>query len=535
MKLTYLYRNAINGLYVKFMKVKDLIPMMKKIIIAILLLTFCTPLITRGDTEERYLIYDQHIYPINVTDVDGVAYVRLSRIKDIFAAKITYDKSKNSYIYTYKNRQAVLAPGKSLISVEGRLEFISNVTIQKDDELLVPVEFITKILPLIHYLPVEYNASSNSYILGENSDPYNLKVNLLERDEYQRLIVRSKSDVAFRVTRDDEVIKIRFLRKIILLPFKQKTFDRDIVKKLQFIQEKNATVLEIELRSEPDDVKSYKFSQPFRVVLDFMRIQKRPNDNRETTSTDETDTGSNWLESTALKTIVIDPGHGGENEGAKGPSGLLEKEITLQIANQLKKVIERNLPNIKVVLTRDRDMDLSLKARTEVANHNKADLFISLHCNGSVKKDARGAEVFILSSDASDEATEALANMENTGSNGYSSSSSRSSLTPILWELAQNEYLRESAKLAEGMQAELNQLLNTPERGVKQAPFKILTGAIMPAVLVEIAFITNPAEEAQLRNPEYQSSVANAIYRSILRFNMNRTRKMDSGYDDENE
>jgi len=104
-----------------------------------------------------------------------------------------------------------------------------------------------------------------------------------------------------------------------------------------------------------------------------------------------------------------------------------------------------------------------------------------------------------------------------------------------LWELAQNEYLRESALLAEQMQAELNQLLDTSERGVKQAPFKILTGAIMPAVLVEVAFITNPKEENDLRNEVYQAAIAKAIYRSILRFQSMREQKNSTGFNTNDE
>ncbi len=484
-------------------------------------------------SESGYIIHDQHIYPIEFTEKNDIQYVSLKRLKDIFNARLTFDKTRNSYIYRYKNRQCVLAPGKSLISVEGRLEFVSQPVIESGSDLLVPVEFIRKILPMIHFIPVEYNESSKAFIFGENSDPYNLKVNVLGRTEYQRLIVQAKETIPFRITRDNEIIKIKFLRKIILLPFKSKKLSDDIISEVSFEQESDSTILKIVLRDDPEDIKSMRFNNPFRIVLNFMRQKDKPErDTRQGTSPFDT---RSWLESTELRTVVIDPGHGGENEGAIGPSGMLEKNITLQVARRLKRIIEENIPNVKVVLTRDRDIDLSLKARTETTNNNKADLFISIHCNGSVKRNARGAEVYILSNDASDEAARVLAAMENQGAPASigTQKGSRSSLTPILWELTQNEYMRESARLADQMQSELNQLLNTPERGVKQAPFSILTGAIMPAVLVEIAFITNPEEEQKLKDSGYQDSIARALYRSILRFQSLRDRKMSTGYSED--
>lgn len=499
------------------------------ILTSILILLAVAPF---ASADEAYIIHEEHIYPIEIIEKNDTYYFSLKRIKDILNARLTYDENRNSYIYKYKSKQAVLAPGKSLISVEGRLEFVSHPTIAAGSDLLVPIEFIQKILPLIHFLPVEYNASSRAFIFGENSDPYNLKVNLLSRNEYQRLILQSKKEIPFRITRNDEIIKIRFFRKVILLPFKKKTFTKDIVKEIKFTQESGVTVLEITLARDPDDIKSLRFNNPFRIVLNFMREKERRASSSRRTP-DSTSGALNWLESTELKTIVIDPGHGGTNEGAKGPSGLLEKTITLQVAKKLRTIIKQNIPGIKVVLTRESDIDLSLKARTETANHNKADLFISIHCNGSVRHNARGAEVYILSKDASDEASRLLAAMENQGDpSTRPTSTNRTSLTPILWELTQDEYLRESASLADVMQTELNQLLDTPERGVKQAPFRVLTGAIMPAVLVEIAFITNPHEEQKLKDGVYQSAVARALYRSALRFNSIRKRKMETGYSD---
>jgi N-acetylmuramoyl-L-alanine amidase len=493
------------------------------------------PVSKYADSEE-YIIAEEHIYPIEIKIISGNQYVSLQRVADILNSRLMFDEDKNSYTYKFENRLAILAPGKSLISVEGRLEFINQKTIPDDDDILVPVEFLTKIIPLIHKQPMLYNAASRAFILGDAADPYNLQVDTLTKPTYVRMIIQAKDSIPFKVSRDNKEVTVVFSKKIILLPFNERKFTDDIIESVSFTQRKDSTEMQINLRSEPRDIKSYKFKDPFRLIIDFMRDSAtgeiKNSTGAEPIKADEYSGTPSWLESNDVKTIVIDPGHGGTNEGAIGVDGLKEKDVTLEIAKNLKSIIEQNIAGVKVVLSRTSDIDVSIQARTEIANHNKADLFVSIHCNGSVNRNARGAEVFILSSEASDDATRAVAELENQADESSPASTKipHSPLTPILWELAQNEYLRESALLAEQMQAELNQLLDTPERGVKQAPFKILTGAIMPAVLVEVAFITNPKEEKDLRSELYQTAIAKAIYRSILRFQSLREQKSRTGF-----
>lgn len=508
-------------------------------ILIIILATF--PSIKYAD-EEEYIIADEHTYPIKIKLINGTQYVSLQRVADILNTRLIYDEDKNSYTYKFEGKQAILAPGKSLISVDGRLEFISQKTVADGDDILVPVEFLVKIIPLVHKQPMIYYSASKAYVLGDSSDPYNLQINTLSKSDSLRVIIQAKDNIPFKISRDEREVTVKFSKKIILLPFSDKKYTDDIISAISIKTDSDTTEILITLNSEPKDIKSYQYKEPFRLLIDFMRdsADRRTTQPSDTSGEreDYSDT-ARWLESTDVKTIVIDPGHGGSNEGAIGPSGLKEKEVTLQIAEQLKKIIEQNIAGVKVVLTRTSDIDLNISARTEIANHNKADLFISIHCNGSMNKNARGAEVFILSSEASDDATRIIVDLENKAgesSESYASSKTPySPLAPILWELAQNEYLRESAALAEEMQAELNQLLDTPERGVKQAPFKILTGAIMPSVLVEVAFITNPKEENELKSDVYQAAVAKAIYRSILRFQSLREQKNSTGYQNNNE
>ena len=220
-----------------------------------------------------------------------------------------------------------------------------------------------------------------------------------------------------------------------------------------------------------------------------------------------------------IQTVVIDPGHGGMETGAKGKFGNLEKDITLAISLKLKALVERNM-GFEVVLTRDKDVDVSIENRSAIANNRKAGLFISIHANGAVQKKAAGSETFFLSLNATDEETRRLAYLENNSSALQSriDPSSDDDLMMILWDMAQTAYIKQSSQLAELVQEELDALLGTRNRGIKQAPFKILAGVACPAILVEAAFISNPEEEQKLAAGNFQTKVADAIYRGLARY-----------------
>jgi N-acetylmuramoyl-L-alanine amidase len=229
-----------------------------------------------------------------------------------------------------------------------------------------------------------------------------------------------------------------------------------------------------------------------------------------------------------VRTIVIDPGHGGTETGAVGKSGAVEKDLTLLLAQSLKRRLEQRLP-VRVVLTRNEDANLPLQTRTAIANQNKADLFISLHLNSSKGAQPHGAETYFLSLKASDQYAAASAERENQAAAEAAAAGSESAaaggegdplfdLQLILWDLAQSRYLAESQQLAKLIQEELNTTLGLKDRGVKQAPFTVLMGAAMPAVLVELGFLSNPEEDASLQEPTHRAELVEAIVRAVSRF-----------------
>jgi len=222
---------------------------------------------------------------------------------------------------------------------------------------------------------------------------------------------------------------------------------------------------------------------------------------------------------------VIDPGHGGTETGAKGPSGTLEKDVTMSIARKLKSIVEST--GMRAILTRDGDQIVTLDDRTSKANNNKADLFISIHANATIRGRARGAETYFLSAQATDDESRNIAAVENNAIGLNQAPAVEDDLKLILWDMAQTEFLAESSQLAETIQQELNNTLSISNRGIKQAPFRVLTGATMPAVLIEVGFINNPDEEKLMADAEYQMKIATAIFRSIQSF-QNRNQEASS-------
>lgn len=210
-----------------------------------------------------------------------------------------------------------------------------------------------------------------------------------------------------------------------------------------------------------------------------------------------------------VRRIVIDPGHGGKDKGASGPNRVYEKDLTLSIARELKKVIQQRT-KCEVFLTRTDDRFLSLEDRTAYANAQKADLFISIHTNAHEDKTRRGTETYFLNL-AKDKESARVAALENA-----SSQKKMSDLEAILRDLMRNTKINESSRLAKDVQSNMVSSLkprykDLRDLGTKQAPFYVLVGAEMPSILVETAFITNDREENLLKDRDFQKNVAAGI------------------------
>jgi N-acetylmuramoyl-L-alanine amidase len=215
--------------------------------------------------------------------------------------------------------------------------------------------------------------------------------------------------------------------------------------------------------------------------------------------------------------IVIDAGHGGHDTGTIGPTGLMEKDLCLDVALRLGKIIQQRLPGADVVFTRSDDTFIPLEERTHIANEAKADMFISIHANSSQDTGARGIETYYLNLKGSAEAMEVAARENATDDQGIHE------LQDLVKQIARTEKIDESKEFAEDVQDSLSKRIQKTartvrNRGVRKAPFVVLIGADMPSILTEISFLSNPADEKMLKQPEHRQRVAEGIYQGVASY-----------------
>ena len=227
--------------------------------------------------------------------------------------------------------------------------------------------------------------------------------------------------------------------------------------------------------------------------------------------------------SNKIKTIVIDPGHGGKDSGTMGTKRfkIYEKHVALSVSLKLGKYISENFPDVEVIYTRNSDVFLELNERTEIANNANADLFISIHCDGFTNPKPSGASVFVMgmsklkaNMDVAMRENAAIY-LEDNYQQKYDGFDPKSPESYIVFSLMQNTYLNQSLSFAEEVENQFSTRANRKSRGVKQAPFYVISRTNMPSILVECGFLTNPKEEEFLHSDIGQDYIASAIFRAF--------------------
>jgi N-acetylmuramoyl-L-alanine amidase len=349
---------------------------------------------------------------------------------------------------------------------------------------------------------------------------------------YTRLVVETTGPVTFKhqVLSEDNVSPRRIyidLHNSRLSPETVKTvpIEDGLLRRVRSAQFDPKTVrVVLDTQTNISDYKVFTLTDPFRVVIDVMSSDggseqgaKSGSKGKNGRIADKVQAPSaTLLSGFGIKKIVIDPGHGGKDPGTCSANGLKEKDIVLDVALRVAKALEKK-PGYEVILTRDRDVFIPLEERTAMANAKEADLFLSIHVNAAPNHEAKGIETYVLDL-TSNKDTMRLAAMENAAS-----AKQISDLQSILLDLMQNSKLNESLKLAglvhEEMVSGLSKKFSAVSNlGVKKAPFVVLIGAQMPAILIEIAFLSNPEEEKRLKDTAYLADVADHISSGVDKY-----------------
>jgi N-acetylmuramoyl-L-alanine amidase len=463
---------------------------------------------------------------ITVQKIEGSDYVKITDLQPYFGFSITPIAGNQSLSIQLGEHNLILSANRALVSLDQKLVSLSQPVYQAQSDWYVPLDFLSKVVKGASEKQLLWLENSRSLIIGDVV-PNTLSLKYSMETDHSRLVFQSSRPVGFSVLFQNGELILAPRTEDVLIGFQNADFKDGVLRKLSLQGSGNNRSIHVQVDQGYASYKSLELQDPPRLVIDFYRkepvtAQQQPQQTLQPQSqiTQPKVVSPTFLPSLTprKKVVVIDPGHGGEETGAKGIDGTMEKDIVLSIARKLKSMLESST-GLRVILTRDGDEGIALDDRTALANNNKADLFISIHANATLRGYGKGAETYFLSTRATDDDARNTAAVENNALGlPQDLSAGGNDLKLILWDMAQTEYLTESSQLAETIQQELNQALGITNRGIKQAPFRVLMGATMPAVLIEVGFINNPAEEKLMKDSDYQMKLARAILRSIEKF-----------------
>lgn len=463
---------------------------------------------------------------------NGQAGFCAADLASVLKGSLSRDEVSKYPVLMIEGHRILISTASALASVDGKIVKLQVAPSQRDGCLWLPDEFLSSVLPRVLGGPVEITGVRAPEIpeaakappkASEPERGQSASIEAFVAADSVRITLQGRGLSRAEVTQSSKEVSVSLPEAV--LTGSAPAVGKGIVDALAF--ESGGRRLRVILGPGFKRMESAKLRNPDRLVLLFKGEGQRlaPHEPEPLPAPSETAsppaiaaqpaTGEPPKATAAFDTVVLDPGHGGPDTGAASADGLLEKSLTLSLAQKTAALLEKE--GLRVILTRSSDQQVPLIQRTAIANYNRADLLLSIHLNASPVPSARGTETYYMSRQATDSWSTQLAAKENAA--GLEAEPpAEGGLNLVLWEMAQTSALVESAALAETIQQEFNALLGTNDRGVRQAPFAVLEGAQMPAVLVEVAFLSNPAEAKRLADPSFQDQVASTLVKSILNF-----------------
>ena len=447
---------------------------------------------------------------------NGRELIALDDLATFFQVAVREDALAGGFTVTYRGKTIVASADQPMASVDGRIVTLPSPVVRAGRRWLVPVEFLPRALGPIYDQKIDLRRPARLLLVGDLRVPriaaridsagpptratvvITPATPVMITSEAGRLVMRVDADAlepVFPVTATGLVdgVRIGDQPNLVLVALsRQAGMARTTVTTAD-----NATRVAIEVPvgvQAPDP--RVPIPEPSKPPISDARppgLEPRQ----------------------ALQTLAIDPGHGGDEIGVRGADGLEEKQLTLDVARRLRGLVERGL-GVRVILTRDEDRLVGIDERAAAANNGKADLLVSLHANGALTGSPSGAEVFY---DRLDREGEAVRRAAATGSVSLPVVGGGMRTIDVLpWDLAQAQHVEASAMLAQVVEGELRQRVPMSPRSLQQGPMRLLSAANMPAVLVEMAYLTNSAQQKAAAGDEFKNAVAQAVYNAIVKF-----------------
>lgn len=429
---------------------------------------------------------------------EGRAYVELERIAQVLGTSVDAGADATRASLRTPRNLVTFTRNWSQIVVDGRPVLLDGPVRIKAGVWLVPEGFLTTVLPRLAAAPAALPRAVAPTTLDE--------LRLRSYPSFTRVVLETSGPATHRVEQTGpKEARVRLVG--LAGDPRAEAVNDGLVDQVRLERAGADAILRVTFDGGPAEMRVSALADPPRLVFDFHRPAADA-------------MGDRPERAAPLRVIVLDAGHGGHDSGAIGPTGLAEKDLVVDVTRRVAKLVEAEL-GVRVFLTRPDDTFIALRDRTSVANRERADLFVSIHANAHRQSDSAGVETYFLSSEATDSGARQAAAVENSVVQLESPAGGRGRadiVKAILWDLAQSEFQAESSRLAEIVQDSMTRSLRIPNRGVKQAGFYVLGGAAMPAVLVEIGFVTNPREERRLRESKYRDEIARAILAGLAEY-----------------
>ena len=448
-------------------------------------------------------------------------FISLDDLAAVFQLAV-HEESFGAVTVSYKGKTIVLTPDQTLASVSGRLISLPAAPARRSGRWIVPLEFISRALAPIYDSRLDLRKPSHLLIVGDVRVP-RVTVRYDPVGSGSRLTVDATPRANSTVSQDGQHLTIKFEADSldIATPPLQSPANQDLVQGVRIV---DATTLGVDLG--PKFAGFRAAAQPVdtttRLVIDVIAAST------DTAAPAPTPAPAPDLPgapaptelppalnppSASIRTITIDPGHGGDDEGVKGAGGAKEKDLTLSLSRRVKAAIEGRL-GIRVLLTRDDDRNVPIDERTAIANNNKADVFISVHLNGSFRRSASGASIFCASFDEAARKAAASSGAERLPTFG----GGLRDIDLVRWDLAQTRHIDQSTTLAAILEQQFRGRIPLAEPAIDRAPLRVLESSNMPAVLIELGYLTNAAQEKLITGDAFQNAFVQAIYDTIVRF-----------------
>ena len=454
--------------------------------------------------------------PLPTRTINGQEMFAVDDLARLFNFTTREDPIADGLAISVRGQTILLSPNQEIASVAGRLISLPAPPARDGRAWFVPVDFVSRALAPLAGTPVELRKPSRLIITGEIRMP-----RVAGRIESLGALTRVTFDVApttrYAVVQEGNRILVRFEADALDAALPAATAPELVAA----IRPEGQAAIAIELGPRYASFRSSELPGDrggIRIVIEIVgkttdvAAPAPPPPSEAPPLLDLVPAGT-------LRTVVIDPGHGGADQGARGAKGAAEKSVSLSVARRLKAALEGRL-GVRTLLTREGDAGLGLDERAAVANNNKADLFISLHANASVRAEASGAQVFYLDLEEYGDDAQRAASAPRESLPVFGGGSR--DIEVVAWRFAQARHIERSGTLARTIEASLRGRVTMNARALQQAPLRVLVGANMPAVLVEIGFLTNPEQETQLTSDAYQNNIVQGIVDAIIQFRDNR-------------